>query len=202
MIRTNFYDSLIVVGSCQATTGPLSTDALVMGLDTNGTVQWARSVGTSAPDETAVDIIELSNGGYAVAGQSADQCFVFKLNANGDLLWSWVYDLGAPSHAVGIAEGPSGGVIVGGTVGNPGEEDLFWIRLSLGGTVIDARRYGSPGPDEATDMISTYDGGFAFTGYTTPDTAQPAIQAGILVKVDEFGLFQWGRLYQATSTTL
>ncbi len=73
-----------------------NTDGYIIKLDATGTEQWHKIVGGTKADEFK-SIIQTTDGGYALAGQtksyndSLGDAWVFKLNANGDSIWSNTY---------------------------------------------------------------------------------------------------------------
>jgi hypothetical protein len=70
------------------------TDAcLIVKIDSNGVLQWSRTVG-GGKGEWASSIIQTTDGGYAVAGYSfsfgsgKSDFYIFKLDSSGKLLWT------------------------------------------------------------------------------------------------------------------
>lgn len=80
--------------------GSTATDAWVVKLDGSGTVQWAKRFGeNTGSGEQALNICLTSDGGYAIIGShnaapAFSNVLVFKLDANGNLLWGKVFDSG------------------------------------------------------------------------------------------------------------
>lgn len=204
--------SLILAGVCRDSVGS-EYDALIMSVDTVGEMQWVRTFGQDGWGESAEDVVHMSDGGYVIVGKTHEAAvpygfhtFVFKLDANANLLWSWKIQFGYPSSAVAAVEGPGGDVIVGGTVGDtmgsPDNDDLYWMRLSGSGVVIEAYRYGTAQDDMCMDLIMTTDSGYALTGTTQSDDPFPALTEGVLVKTGPSGLFDWGRRYHSATYTM
>ncbi len=73
--------------------GKGATDVLVIKVSAHGSVEWTRTLGGEGYDEAA-DVIEVADGGYAVAGFSAsgkgatDDGMLFYLNRRGILKWT------------------------------------------------------------------------------------------------------------------
>lgn len=80
--------------------GGTFSDAWVVKLDGSGTVQWAKRFGeNTAFGEQGLNICLTSDGGYAIIGShnaapGTSNVLVFKLDANGNLSWSKVFDSG------------------------------------------------------------------------------------------------------------
>ncbi|MEI6947696.1 gliding motility-associated C-terminal domain-containing protein [Paraflavisolibacter sp. H34] len=100
---------LLVTG--QSTSfGNSSGDILCFKIDNGGTVLWSRKLGTSsAAGDLGMDIIETSDGGYALsgvlnaAGGIADAVLI-KLDKNAQVSWSKRFDRGDGEDGVGLLQ--------------------------------------------------------------------------------------------------
>ena len=81
-------------------------DACIVKLNSSGTVQWKKAYGRSNVDH-ARRVFQTSDGGYIVAGyysySDTDKDFwLFKIDANGNLLWSRTYGSGGGEYGYSL----------------------------------------------------------------------------------------------------
>ena len=146
-IRCDPEGNLYVVGSTRgdiAATNAGSYDVFVRKYDPNGDCLWSRQFGTPGEDSGMGIDIGPDGGVYVTGGAYGDlggthagwvDCFVTKLDASGDQLWTW--QLGTPTldMATAVLAAPDGSVYVTGytygDIGGPnaGEYDTFLVRL-------------------------------------------------------------------------
>lgn len=90
--------------------GNSNGDILCIKVNANGSVAWARKFGVGSPNgDLGMDIIETSDGGYAVSGilnvigNAADQV-VIKLDKNANIVWTKRLDRNDGEDGVGVIE--------------------------------------------------------------------------------------------------
>lgn len=103
VVRATTDGGYILAGSTSSTDGDVAaiqgaSDCWVVKLAADGTIIWERTVGGSSADQ-ALDVVESADGGYLVAGTTlspdvpgyhgggVSDYLVFKLSADGGLLW-------------------------------------------------------------------------------------------------------------------
>jgi uncharacterized delta-60 repeat protein len=138
-------------------------DAVLLKFDASGTLQWERSWGGTASDES-FSVAAASDGSVYIAGTatgfgpSSAGLFVVKFNAAGSLVWQRIFD-GAAGNAVAVA--PDGNVYAAGTtpradqIGNfdilalriASDGSLVWQRTYTAGEVVDPRGRMAVAPD-------------------------------------------------------
>ncbi|HYF30625.1 MAG TPA: M43 family zinc metalloprotease [Chitinophagaceae bacterium] len=90
--------------------GNAAGDAWIIKTDGNGAVQWAKRYSESTVfGEQAINICLTSDGGYGVVGShnsapATSNVMVLKLDANGNVLWSRIYDSGNTDGGSWITE--------------------------------------------------------------------------------------------------
>ncbi len=113
-----------VIAGYSASSGSGQVDAYVVKTDLAGNVLWARTVGSSAPDE-AYDVIQLPDDGYVVTGftytggigSGNEDILVFKLDYSGNLVWSAVFgDTASREEGLSVFPVPSGNLMVCGHI--------------------------------------------------------------------------------------
>jgi hypothetical protein len=183
--------------------GAGSNDMYIVKLDANGTLQWSRTAGGTGGD-LAWSIIQTTDGGYAVAGQTNSfgagsyDMYIVKLNASGSLQWSKTVGGTNYEEARSIIQTTDGGYAVAGYTRSfgAGNDDMYILKLDASGSLQWSRTVGGTNYDYAFSIIQTTDGGYAAAGYTN------SFGAGnddmYIVKLDGSGSLQWSRTVGGT----
>ncbi|MEO0192922.1 MAG: hypothetical protein ABIM46_09095 [candidate division WOR-3 bacterium] len=124
-------------------------DFLVLKLNPDGSLAWARTYGGPGSEE-AISITQTSDGGYAVAGSTYSfgagngDLLVLKLNPDGSLAWARTYGGGSSDWAWSIIQTTDGGYAVAGYTPSfgAGYEDFLVLKLNPDGSLAWARTYG------------------------------------------------------------
>ncbi len=146
---------------------------------------WEMSLGGSSIDN-ANSIVQTSDGGYIVAGDSfstdgnvtgnhgGNDDWIVKLDSVGVI--SWQKSLGGSDidTASSIAQTSDGGYIVAGSsastngdvTGNHGNTDYWIVKLDSTGAISWQKSLGGSSGDIATSIAQTVDGGYIVAGYT------------------------------------
>jgi hypothetical protein len=165
------------------------TDAWVVKLDASGNILWQKCLGGSN-DDMANDIIQTSDGGYIIAGNSSSNngdvagnhgnsdFWIVKLDNNGNIQWQKCYGGTGIDIAYSIKEASQGGYIIAGEIKNysssngdiigynGGDSDAWVIKISSTGGLEWQKCFGSTSTDLAKEISITNDGGFILTGST------------------------------------
>lgn len=191
-------------------------EAWVIKLNSQGDIEWQKILGGSLMDE-ANQVIQAADGGYVVAGmsKSADgdvgknngdsDAWVFKLDANGELIWSQAFGGTDSDYATSITQSPDGGyVVVGGSESLEGDGDVsnnigftdFWVlKLDANGNLQWNQSYGGRGNDIAAATLVGADGGYVVAGHSRSSDGQVESNAGQydiwVIKIDDDGALIW-----------
>ncbi len=189
-------------------------DAWVVKLNDTGGIQWQKCLGGSGGDE-AYSIIQTSDGGFAVAGNTTsdddevsgnhgnDDVWVVKLNDTGAILWQKCLGGSNNDEARSILQNADGGFTIAGYTsssdgdvsGNHGGGDAWVVEINDTGAVEWQDCLGGTSDDEAFSIISTSDGGFAVAGYTNSNDGDVSGYFGNqdiwVVKLDLSGGIEW-----------
>ena len=166
-----------------------------------GELLWVKLYGGSDED-IAHSIIETSDGGFAVLGNTKSQdgdisgkntsdrdWFFLKLDHNGDVLWKKVYGGSGDDHGHSVIQTQDGGyILVGYTSSKDGDinpndgfddiklngdpHDNWIIKIDPFGNIIWEDVYGFKGHDHAYSIIPTTDGGYFFNGFLDVTSSQ------------------------------
>jgi hypothetical protein len=188
---------------------PLERRAL---LSTAPEIAWVHQFGSSADDYVhAID----SNGNIYLAGYTEgslvpgqpnagyDDVFVRKLDAQGNVLWTWQFGTARIDYAMGIAADASGVYVAGATEGTlPGQSsaggsDAFVIKLDAAGTHQWSRQFGTAGADGAVGVASDVTGLYVagYTEGTLPGQSSAGGLDAFVMMLDADGDQRWSRQF-------
>lgn len=200
-IRETMDCGFVIVGYRQGAGS--QKEALVVKLDSFGTVVWEKSFGDSM-DACAYDVDVTPDGGYVVAGSrqragSLLDFWILRLDGNGDMEpsgWSRTYGGAFNDEAYSVRRTSDDGYVAAGYTVNSlgGMGDMHVIRVDASGSVLEPvwpRTYGSEGWDAIRAIRQTSDGGFIAAGYCA------TIEAGLcvsLMKLDPTGNVEWSEV--------
>lgn len=150
-----------------------SYNVLAIRTDAEGELLWTHRYGGLRWD-MGKKVVALADGGFAIAGVThsiADDgqadAFLYRLNSDGELLWSAFYGGDRADGAESLAITDNGFVLAGYTesLGNGGT-DAWVVRVDDQGEMIWETTFGENEDDIARAVVFTQDGGVAFAGST------------------------------------
>ncbi len=222
---------LITLFSCKKDDDSvIANDDDIPSVDFSGELVWAKTYGGSNEDD-ATSIVKTPDGGYAIAGftlsndgdildkTTTDADFwVFKLDAEGTLVWSKTYGGSNDDRATKIINTEDGGFAVTGyTRSNDGDVSInngfydYWLlKLDASGNIQWEKTYGFSGNDQGQSVIQTADGGYFLTGFLDFDgrasqgtTVKSQGRHGVgefwAIKTDASGEVEWTQYYGGTN---
>ncbi|MEO5562025.1 MAG: BACON domain-containing protein [Chitinophagaceae bacterium] len=148
-----------------------------------------------------------SNDGDVHGNHGGADLWVIKLNAAGDTLWTKTYGGTLNDGASSIVATPDGGyAIIGSTEsndgdvhGNHGNGDLWLLKLNAAGDTVWTKTYGGSGNEGSGEIVTTSDGGYAISGYTTSTNIDIHDNHGsadmFLMKLTANGTLIWSKTY-------
>ncbi|WP_222930589.1 hypothetical protein, partial [Synechococcus sp. BIOS-E4-1] len=170
-------------------------DVFIAKLDANGNYVWVTQVEGGSGSDFAQDISSLSDGTSIVTGNFGgtatfgsttltstgannvypDDCFIAKLDANGEFVWAKQAGGTSGDGANGISSLSDGSSIVTGyfnrtatfgstTLTSAGLDDVFIAKLDANGEFVWAKQAGGTSGDYATAISSLSDGSSIVTG--------------------------------------
>ncbi len=182
--------------------GADSSDILLMKLNPDGSVAWARRYGGSGQDY-CYSMTLTSDGGFAIAGVTTSftdptaDVLVLKVNSNGSLAWARTFGrLYWYDDASSIIQTSDGGYMLAGRTDGwaSDKSDVLMLKLNADGSLAWARAFGTTSADLAYSVIQTADGGYAVAGHT--DTALFANSAFLVLKLNSNGSLVWAKTYE------
>ncbi|MEO0181226.1 MAG: T9SS type A sorting domain-containing protein [candidate division WOR-3 bacterium] len=175
-------------------------DFLVLKLDSDGGLVWAKTFGGTG-DDAAWCVIQATDGGLVVAGYTgsfgagSQDFLVLKLDSDGGLDWAKTFGGAGGDFAYSITQTADGGYFVGGFTGSfgVGVPDFLVVKLDSDGGLEWTKAFGGENWDYAYSVTQTADEGYVIAGST--------LSFGIgqydclLVKMAKDGAFQWARTF-------
>lgn len=187
-------DGFLITGSTRSSDGDLTgqsthggNDAWIIKLNSDGDMAWQKTFGGSL-NETANSIITASGGGYLVSATSnsidgdlsaqihygGNDCWIFKINDSGDLLWQKTYGGSGNEGAEGILPTPDGSYVFSATTtsnngdvsGNHGGGDAWVVKIGPDGTKLWQKCFGGRDGDNAILKDVDVSGKILLVGYT------------------------------------
>ncbi|MBI4931640.1 MAG: T9SS type A sorting domain-containing protein [Bacteroidetes bacterium] len=151
----------------------------------------------------------MNDGGYIIVGQTPSSInqyldiLVIKTDAAGTYQWNMTYGGSKSDWAYSVKQTNDGNIIITGitmsfldtTSGN-----IFLMKTDTQGNILWTQEFGGASSDVPNDVISTTDGGFLITGYTT--SFGTGNSDAYLIKTDSDGNAQWTKTYGGTGATV
>ena len=186
-----------VIGDTSST-GNGVTDILLVKLSDARDEIWAKVLGGNSADK-GFDIAP-SHGGFLIAGEiyyeeSAYDALIAYINTEGDVIWANTLGGSSVDSAQSIAITPDGGFVVGEYTRSygVGNYDFLLAKFSSTRQFEWGKTFGGMDEDKGLAVVVTPDGGFALTGYTWNSNGFGLTDC-LLIKLDEKGDLQWGKL--------
>jgi len=139
-------------------------DCWLVKTDAYGNMEWNKTYGGESSD-AAYSLVETSDGGFAMAGQLANEFWLVKIDASGNMIWNQTYGEGSASSLVETSDG--GYALAGETyIFGAGLFDFWLVKTDAYGNMEWNQTYGGEYGDIAHSLVETSDGGYALAGET------------------------------------
>ncbi|KJU86048.1 lipoprotein [Candidatus Magnetobacterium bavaricum] len=174
------------------------SDAWVLRLNGDGSIRWSKTFGGSGVDY-AKAIRALGDGGFIVAGYTgsfgsgADDIWLLRLDADGNVSWQKTYGSNSIENTYAIEEVPAGGFIVAGQTNAPdgSHRGIILLRLDADGNIRWQRVIKGAASLGAYCVKPLGDGGFIVSGYHSDLTNT----AFLVIRTDAAGAILWQYAY-------
>ncbi len=191
------------------------TDIWVTKLDENGNLVWENNYG-GTEDDRANEIIQLSDGGFLVAGYSfssdgdvtsnngLEDFWVIRLDQSGSLVWKSSLGGSGADIAESVIETSDGGFIVAGytyssddDIGgdNNGGADFWIVKMNQNGDDVWERNFGGTDNEFGESVREAADGGFVIVGSALSSDGDVGNNSGEedmwVIKVSNDGDLEW-----------
>lgn len=208
-------DGYILAGGTESTNGnvTISKDEFrqhwLFKVDKLGNILWQKKFseneGAQIHSLTKAKNGDLIGSGYVYPPGGPSDAWLFRLTANGNLIWEKVYD-DLTEVAVNIAEASNGDLIATGTTlesTNISQIDALLFRTNSDGDLKWSKSFGGTATEQGNAILATSDGGTLITGITYSNDGIASGSHGnediLVIKVDENGNTQWIKLFGGAS---
>ena len=168
----------IVIGYTASFSSGLN-DAWLLKLDSNGDIEWDEMYGGEGNEE-GVCVQQTNDGGYIVAGQTNSygagrtDAWIFKTDANGDIVWEKTFGEELGDLAEWIEQTSDGGYIFTGIFGIYSEglikyniySDFWLVKIDEDGNKLWERFFNGGRYNLGHAVKQTEDEGYIMTGWT------------------------------------
>ena len=181
-----------------ASKGAGRSDMWLVKINSDGTTEWDQTFGGSYTD-LAYSVIQTSDGGYALAGETSGDMWLVKVNAEGTTQWDKTFGGRDYDRAESVIQTSDGGYALAGWTRSKGagSYDMWLVKVNSSGILQWDKTFGGRFDEAARSVIQTSDGGYAVVGYTASKGA--GIFSMWLVKVNSSGILQWDKTFGGTS---
>jgi uncharacterized delta-60 repeat protein len=184
--------------------GAGSGDFLLFKHNSNGVIQWQRSLGGGGNDSGANVSVDASGNVYVVGwgdsqGAGDNDVFVAKYNSSGVIQWQLSLGGANNDQGRGVAVDTSGNVYVAGQTNSQGagQNDVLIAKYNTSGTIQWQRTLGGSGSDIGRSISVDASGNVYVAGQTN---SQGAGGDDVLIaKYNTSGTIQWQRTLGGTS---
>ncbi|KXH69717.1 MAG: hypothetical protein AM326_05080 [Candidatus Thorarchaeota archaeon SMTZ-45] len=192
--------------ACISSSFDVNQGIWLVKVDSKGKMEWNKTYGSPVYTEYVGDVVETSDGGYAMIGTTysigdSDILFI-KTDAFGNHQWNKTYGGVNYDRGTGLLETFDGGfALVGYTKSfGAGDYDYWLLRTDSAGTLQWNVTYGGIEGDIANAVTETSDFGYLLLGST--NSSGTGNYDLWLVKVDSSGTHLWNKTYGGTDTDI
>jgi len=163
---------------------------------------FAKTYGGANIDRTPAVVVQTSDGGYALLGDSYSfgsgerDLLLLKLSPSGDLEWARTFGEANIDEPFSMVQTTDGGYALAGVSWSygAGNADALILRLNPSGGLTWARTFGgATNLDDACSIIQTSDGGFAVAGGT--ESFGAGGRDFFVLKLDNTGSLTWAKTF-------
>ncbi len=163
MIKTN--DANIIIAGSTRSYGAGSKDFYLLKINQNGDTLWTKTYG-GISEESAYDVIQTSDGGFFIIGNSLTYTFGFssvyvvKTNSTGEIIWSKSYEKANANSGVSAIQLSDNGFFFCGVAQQSliNTSDCYFIRTNAQGDTIWTKTFGGNDYDGAFQCYDAGDG--------------------------------------------
>jgi len=168
---------------------------------TTFTSGWSKVFGGTGNDPPSGNIVQTSDGGYAIAGDTNSfgagglDAWLVKTDAFGNIEWNKTYGGPLEDSGYDMVQTKDGGYAIGGYTYSfgAGMNDFWLVKTNSTGDLHWSKSYGGVGSELGAVVIQTSDGGYAIVGNTNSSGA-----GGFdvwVVKTNSIGDMMWNKTY-------
>jgi flagellar hook assembly protein FlgD len=176
-----------------------SVDIIAVKVDNQGQLQWSKIYGGDETDR-AYAILATLNGACFIAGYTqswgeSGDCYLLKINANGDTIWTKCYGRHMYDQASSMIETFDGKYVTAGYTeyGENGNYDVYLTKMDGNGQINWSKSLGEFSSEEGHAVIQAADSSFIIVGSQTVGTSSN--KELMIMKTDTSGNVGWIKTY-------
>jgi parallel beta-helix repeat protein len=189
--------------------GAGKSDFWLIKTDSNGNIEWNQTYGDENLYETAYDLVETSDGGYALAGEvdpliasPEPDCWLVKTDEFGNMEWNQTFGEDNDETARSLIQTSDGGyALAGEQVGTNSSTSRILshsllIKTDPSGNMEWNQTYGTGySNDNSRSLLERPEGGYVLP--IMMDSAVPERNDEFsIIKTDELGNIEWSKTYR------
>jgi hypothetical protein len=184
---------LLAVGFSTASS---TYNILMVKFTSSGNESWKKTYGSglTSIDARAYDVIQTSDGNYAIAGQSNNDVLLAKFDTAGASIWAKTLDVSGVDSATSLVENSDGSFVINGDANN----DVLLAKFDSTGTSLWRKTWGGASVDNSNSLAKTTDGGYV-VGASTQSYGAGNYDAAI-IKYDSLGNVAWNQTWGTSNT--
>ncbi len=191
-----------------------SDDIWLVKTDASGNIEWQYCYGGSDPENGWV-VIQTSDGGFVAGGETLSSdgmvennhgnadAWIFKVDANGNLLWQRCLGGSAMDGLNKVIETRDGSLLLacytessnGDVSHNHGGEDYWIVKMDQLGNILWEKTYGGSLYEDPWSITELYNGNFMINGRTSSNDGDISDHHGgsdfWLIEIDAAGNLVW-----------
>ncbi len=179
---------------------PTNIGMYLVKTDSKGNELWSKTY-SGKSDSTASSIIQASDGGYLLLGDSASfganayDMYLVKTDPEGNELWNKTYGGKENNFGFSLIENVDGGYMLVGSTGasDARKGDIYLVKTDSNGNELWSKTYGGIGNDTAFSILQSSDKGFLLLG--TTESFGAGNRNVYLVKTDSNGNELWSKTF-------
>jgi hypothetical protein len=192
----------------------------VIKLDSDGNTRWIKTF-VEIISGNGTNITQTVDNGCVLSGYSKSDSgaytdkdiLVIKLDSDGNTNWKKTFGGSRDDYCSSITQAGDAGYVITGYTGssdgdfsgvNPGDEDIFVIKLDSDGNTRWIKTFGGNYLESCSSINQTGDGGYVLTGYTNSNDGDfSGLNLGsfdiFVIKLDSDGNSSWIKTYGGSS---
>jgi hypothetical protein len=135
------------------------------------------------------------DGGFVIAGNTANEGLVLKVDSSGSLVWSKLIGSTGGESFNSVVSTIDSCFVAAGVISNlvNSTKDILCVKINTNGDTLWSREIDCTGDEKALSVQQTFDHGFIICGnYSGPI---PANYGTVVVKLDSSGNLEWSNVY-------
>lgn len=152
-------------------------------------------------NERVYDVLQTTDDNFVMAGETATNALLFKINARGDTLWTRTIGGIGTELFYRVKQTTDGGYIAVGYSQSFGHVagDVLLVKADASGGVTWSKVFGAgtANGEKGSDVIQTNDGGYAIAGIYN---ATSSVSDILVIKTDANGNLQWNQRFDNGNT--